>query len=266
MTSTVELEKVAGLIDSAQQTGEPIEQFGESLDLQTAYDVQAKLLAAREARGEKLTGVKLGFTSAAKMAQMGVDEVIIGFITNQMAIENGGQMGLDRLVHPRVEPEVAFRVGRDVSAGATADELVAALDAVAPALEVIDSRYRDFRFSLTDVVADNTSAARYAIGEWQPFRRDIGDLAVSLFADDRIAEMGTTSAILGHPLNVIERIERMLPVVGYPLAAGAIILAGAATAAIAVNGTRRIQAVIADLGQVELCVNQLSTNSERQEP
>ncbi|WP_403020792.1 2-keto-4-pentenoate hydratase [Salinibacterium sp. GXW1014] len=255
MTEVLDLQRVADLIDGAQVTGTAIEQFGEALELRDAYAVQRRLLAMRETRGETLTGVKLGFTSIAKMQQMGVDEIIVGFLTDRMLLADRGSMVLDGLVHPRVEPEVAFRLGRRVEPDGSAAELVDAIDAVAPALEVIDSRYRDFRFSLTDVVADNTSAAYYAVGTWQPFRRDLEGLAVTLFADGAVADTGTTSAILGHPLHAVERLARMLPEVGRALDAGSIILAGAATAAVAVGEASDVSAVIAGLGQVEIHVD-----------
>ena len=126
-----------------QLTAEP------ALDLAAAYAVQHAVSRAPVARGERPTGVKLGFTSRAKMVQMGVDEVIGGRLTDAMAVADGGVVDLGRLIHPRIEPEVAFRLGRDVDP----DERVrvarvAAVDAVAPALEIIDSRYADFRFSL----------------------------------------------------------------------------------------------------------------------
>ncbi|MDI2099033.1 2-keto-4-pentenoate hydratase [Ruicaihuangia caeni] len=259
MTTHVEtvassIDEIAAQIDAAQRTGEPIEQFGEALSLDAAYQVQARLLRLRQQRGEQLTGAKLGFTSEAKMAQMGVDEIIVGFLTDEMHLRSGESLQLTGFVHPRVEPEVAFRLSRDVAPGTTARELVASVDAIAPALEVIDSRYRDFRFSLSDVVADNTSAACYVLGDWKRFRRDIDGLAVSLFADGRIVETGSTSDILGHPVRALERLAGMLTTARYSLPAGSVVLAGAATAAVAASTASRITALIAELGQVELCI------------
>jgi 2-oxo-3-hexenedioate decarboxylase len=171
-------------------------------DVDAAYAVQEALVARRLARGESQVGWKLGFTSLAKMAQMGISDVIVGRLTSGMAVPDGGELDLTRFIHPRVEPEVAYRLARDVDPGEPADDLVSAVDAVAPALEVIDSRYRDFRFTLADVVADNTSAAGFVVGTWVPLDAagDLGERPVTLSVDGRVAEEGATDAILGHPL------------------------------------------------------------------
>src|SRR5690606_30582566 len=119
MTEVLDLDHVAALIDGAQSTGAAIDPFGAAHELSDADAVQRRLLEMREARGEVLTGVKLGFTSIAKMQQMGVDEVIVGFLTDRMLLSDRGSMVLDGLVHPRVEPEVAFRLGRRVEPDAS---------------------------------------------------------------------------------------------------------------------------------------------------
>ena len=137
-----------------------------SLDLAGAYRIQEDVTQRRVAAGERLTGFKLGFTSRAKMAQMGVDEVIGGRLTSTLQYADGDIIDPATLIHPRIEPEVVFRLGRDVDDDESVESAVAAVDAVAAGLEVIDSRYADFQFSLADVVADNASAAGYAVGPW----------------------------------------------------------------------------------------------------
>ncbi|MGI5219387.1 2-keto-4-pentenoate hydratase [Nocardia sp. CA-290969] len=197
------------------------------LDVNDAYTIQSLLIDRRERRGETVIGAKLGFTSKAKMAQMGVSEVIVGRLTDAMRLADGDDVDLTRFIHPRIEPEVAYRLGRD--AGFDSD-LVECVDAVAPAVEIIDSRYRDFRFTLTDVVADNTSAAAFAIGDWQPLQ-PVGNRAVrlSVGADEIV---GSTSAILGDPVHALHALGRVCRQRGFTLRAGDVILAGAATAAL----------------------------------
>jgi 2-oxo-3-hexenedioate decarboxylase len=169
-----------------------------------------------------------------------------------MEIPNGGTLDLAGLIHPRVEPEVAFRLGASLPAGASEADLVAAIDAVAPALEIIDSRYRDFRFSLPDVVADNTSACRYVIGEWQAPGTILADRAVTLSVDDAAVEHGSTSDILGDPLRTLPRLAAMSAKYGFGFRAGSVILAGAATAAVALTPGVRVSAVVDGLGTVTL--------------
>jgi 2-oxo-3-hexenedioate decarboxylase len=223
-------------------------------DVDAAYAVQEALVARRLARGATLVGWKLGFTSLAKMAQVGISDVIVGRLTSGMAVPDGGELDLTRFIHPRVEPEVAYRLARDVDPGEPADDLVSAVDAVAPALEVIDSRYRDFRFTLADVVADNTSAAGFVVGTWVPLDAagDLGERPVTLSVDGRVAEEGATDAILGHPLRALPALGRMAARLGLPLRAGQVVLAGAATAAVPLRAGAVVEGRVEGLGAVTL--------------
>lgn len=248
------LPRMADILAQAARTGEAVEQFGGSLTLPRAYEVQRLLLDRRRAEGASYIGPKLGFTSRAKMAQMGVDEIIMGWLVDDMQIENGGQLSLDALVHPRIEPEIAFRLGRAVDVEGPSEDIVRAVDAVAPALEVIDSRYLDFTFSLADVVADNTSACRFVIGDWSDVTSGdaLDDLAVTLSIDGNTVETGSTSAILGNPWAALLEIVPLARRYGFELPSGSVILAGAATAAVPLMASTAITATVDTLGTVSL--------------
>lgn len=200
------------------------------------YAVQREVVDRRLARGETVVGVKLGLTSRAKMQQMGVDEVIWGWLTDAMAIADGGTLDLSERIHAKVEPEVAFLVrgGR--------------IAAVAPALEVIDSRWLDFKFTLAEVIADNTSAAGFVVGNWQPVPEGIDNLGVLLEVDGRVVEIGSTAAILGDPRRAFAEAAR--------LAGGLeddwIVLAGAATAAVRVDPGSVVRVSVEKLGTASL--------------
>ncbi|MFH8576757.1 fumarylacetoacetate hydrolase family protein [Streptomyces zaomyceticus] len=234
---------LAEALDTAARDGRPLAGGGSGpKDTGEAYAVQEALVALRLARGERLTGFKLGFTSVAKMRQMGVSDLIHGRLTDRMEIPDGGRFDISRLIHPRVEPEVAFLLGDTLRPGG---DLMAAVAAVAPALEVIDSRYDGFRFSLPEVIADNTSAAGYAVGPWSA-PGDLGNLGVLLELDGRPAETGSTAAILGHPLRALAAAARLAGA----LEAGTVILAGAATAAVPLSPGTHVRATVAGLGTV----------------
>ncbi|MEU8824704.1 4-oxalocrotonate decarboxylase [Streptomyces sp. NPDC048636] len=240
---------LADRLDTARttRTATPSLADTHSLHVDDAYAVQRALVARRRARGERLTGVKLGFTSEAKMAQMGVSEVIVGRLTDAMRVADDGDLALAGLIHPKVEPEIAYRLGYDVDPGDPTSFLVGAVDAVAPALEIIDSRYRDFRFTYEDVIADNTSAAAYVLGPWSP-PQDLGDRKVLLTSGVQEAT-GSTSAILGDPVRALHALRDICHRRMIPLRAGEVILAGAATAALPlVAGTTRAE--VAGLGSV----------------
>ncbi|MCD2469338.1 2-keto-4-pentenoate hydratase [Streptomyces sp. NPDC056460] len=236
---------LAEALDTAAREGRPLAGGGSGpKDTDEAYAVQEALVARRLARGERLTGFKLGFTSRAKMRQMGVSDLIHGRLTDRMAIPDGGRVDTSALIHPRVEPEVAFLLGDTLRPGG---DPMAAVAAVAPALEVIDSRYHGFRFSLPEVIADNTSAAGYAVGPWSA-PGDLDNLGVLLELDGRLAETGSTAAILGSPLRALAAAARLAGA----LEPGTVILAGAATAAVPLPPGTHVRATVAGLGTVHL--------------
>ncbi|MDQ7904907.1 4-oxalocrotonate decarboxylase [Phytohabitans sp. ZYX-F-186] len=229
--------ELAERLDTAALTATPIPQIASraGLDAAAAYTVQEQLVARRLARGERLVGIKLGLTSRAKMAQVGVDEVIWGRLTDGMTVADGSTVDTSRLIHPRIEPEVAFLL--DAAGNATA---------VAPALEVIDSRYADFRFALADVIVDNSSAAAYAIGSWRPVPDGVDNLGVLLEVDGRVVQIGSTAAILGDPRRAVSQGLRLAGRVE----AGWVLLAGAATAAVPLAKGAYVRAVVEGLGAV----------------
>ncbi|MFI6497533.1 2-keto-4-pentenoate hydratase [Nonomuraea typhae] len=216
------------------------------LDLAAAYRVQREVVARREARGEKVIGVKMGFTSRAKMIQMGVDDVIWGLLTDAMLIES--RLDVGTLIHPRVEPEIAFLLERPVRSPA---DVSAAVGAVAVGYEVLDSRYENFSFTLADVIADNASASGFGLGPWQR-PRDVANVGLSLEIDGRVAAAGSSAAILGDPLRSVSAAARLAQAAGIELAAGSIVLAGAATAAVPLPPGAHVRVSGRGLGHAEV--------------
>jgi len=246
----------AAALDTAQRTATAINQFSstEEVGLDTAYATQHALIARRLARGERITGIKLGFTSQAKAQQMGVHDVIIGTLTDAMRLDDGAAFDRRSAIHPRIEPEVAYLLAADIDGSDIDRPLSEVVAAVAPALEIIDSRYRDFRFSLADVVADNTSAAAYVIGPWTPFVQAgaLDNKAVRLEVDGRISATGSTAAILGDPGRAVAAAARLASRHGFTLRSGTVLLAGAATAAIPLPDHGMVEATITGLGRVTI--------------
>src|SRR5216684_4001128 len=145
-------------------------------DLETAYRIQEQGVALRLERGEKIVGYKMGLTSAAKRAQMNLPVPIYGVLTDAMRVE--GELRVLDGVHPKIEPEIAFVTRRELSGSVDHGQAIDALEAVAPALEILDSRFVGFKyFSLPDVVADNCSAWRFALGKQQS-PCEVGDLLI----------------------------------------------------------------------------------------
>ena len=245
----------AALLDDAVRHAQAVPQFDEgAMSVEDAYAVQAASIDRRLARGEKPVGIKLGFTSRAKMQQMGVHDLIWGQLTDAMLIEDGGELSLEDYVHPRVEPEIAFLIEKPLSGRVTLPQVQAAIGAIAPAMEIIDSRYRDFRFSLPDVVADNASSSSLVIGPWQSARPDIANLGMVMRFDGEVRQIGSSAAILGHPLRALVEAARLMANAGRQLAPGDIVLAGAATAAEALRPGVHVDLRVQHLGNAEFRV------------
>ncbi|MBQ1075451.1 4-oxalocrotonate decarboxylase [Micromonospora sp. C31] len=222
------------------------------LDVDAAYAVQTALIQRRLDRGERLVGLKMGLTSKAKMAQVGVDEVIWGRLTDTMRVPDGGTLDVSAFIHPRVEPEVAFLLDRLPEPGEPVGDFTDAVRAVAPAIEVIDSRYANFTFSLPDVIADNTSAAAFTIGPWSPVPDGLDNLGVLLEIDGRVTQVGSTAAILGDPRRALDEGIRLAGRHGVRLREGWVFLAGAATAAVPLRPGAHVRAVVEHLGTASL--------------
>ncbi|HMM95993.1 fumarylacetoacetate hydrolase family protein [Phycicoccus sp.] len=200
------------------------------LDTATAYAVQEAGIALRESDGERVVGGKLGFTSEAMRRAMGVDSPNYGWLTDAMLVD-GDEVDLDGLIHPKVEPEIAFVLGRDlVGPGLTAADVLAATRAVAPCLEVVDSRYEGFRFRAEDNIADDSSAGRVVLGE--PV--DLADLAGAdlrlvgcvVTVDGAMAHTAAGAAAHDDPAAAV---AWMANACGRRLPAGAVVISGGLT-------------------------------------
>lgn len=224
----------------------------EELDVESAYRVQERLLELHLQTGERLVGRKLGFTSLAKQRQMGVHEPVTGFLTDAMELAPGS-ITLSDLPQPRVEPEIAFRLGADLAGPEVdRDAVIAATTEVLAAVEVLDSRYRDFRFTLADVVADDTSAARYVLASSgrDPATIDLVGESVEFTVGEKPSVQASGEAVLGDPAAAVAWLARR-----QTLRAGEVILSGGMTDAIAVTAGEVVRGSFATLGELVLQVD-----------
>jgi 2-oxo-3-hexenedioate decarboxylase len=245
-----DINALARTLDDAVAAARAIPQISdkETISVDDGYAVQAAAFARRLARGEKQVGVKMGFTSRAKMVQMGLNDMIWGRLSDAMVVEDGGTIDFKAYVHPRVEPEIAFLLKKPLAGNVTAAEAMTACEAVAPAMEIIDSRYRNFKFSLADVVADNCSGAGFVVGAWQSANADMSNLGMVLEFDGRPVQIGSSAAILGHPVRSLVAAARLSSAAGEPLQPGWIVMAGGATAAEALRPASHVRLSVEQLG------------------
>jgi 2-oxo-3-hexenedioate decarboxylase len=226
-----------------------------SMDWGDAYAIQDEILRRKLARGARLVGLKAGLTSHAKMKQMGVDTPVFGFLVDSFSVPEGGEVKTGELIHPKVEPEIAFVLKRALKGpGCHIGAVLAATDFVLPGIEVIDSRYRDFKFDLKSVVADNTSAARFVVGgrAMRPEQLDMRTLGVVMEKNGEVVSIGAGAAVLGHPAAALAALANHLGKRGQEIPAGALILSGGVTEAVSVGPGDHVSLRIQHLGSVSL--------------
>jgi 2-oxo-3-hexenedioate decarboxylase len=227
------------------------------LDRDLAYAVQEAGVRLLVAAGDRPIGFKLGLTSRAKQTQMGVDEPLYGELTEAMLLDVGQPLHTADHIQPRVEPEIAFLMGSELAGERVgAAQVLAATAAVAPAIEVIDSRYAGYSFTLPDVVADNASAARLVLGG---VRHPVGGVDLRLVGcvlerNGRVHATAAGAAALGHPAAAVAWLVRALHRRGRGLAAGDVVLSGALTEDVPVARGDVVVARLDRLGTVELAV------------
>ncbi|MCD6075008.1 MAG: 4-oxalocrotonate decarboxylase [Rhodospirillales bacterium] len=251
-----DLDTLAKNVDDAARNAKAIAQISatQTLSLEDAYAIQKKMIALRIGRGERRVGMKMGFTSRAKMVQMGVSDMIWGRLTDRMLVEDGGRISKAKFVHPRAEPEIAYLLKAPLAGPVTPAQALAAVEAIAPAIEIIDSRYDNFKFSLEDVVADNASSSAFVIGNWSKPDIDCSNLGMLLEVDGRAAQVGSSAAILGNPARSLAAASRMVAEHGERLEAGWIIMAGGATEAVTLAAGTSVRNTVEKLGSVSFSV------------
>ena len=200
------------------------------MDWDDAYAIQAELLRRKRSR-------------------------VFGFMTDDYAVADGGEVKCSELIHPKVEPEIAFVTQRALKGpGCHIGAVLAAVDFVMPGIEVIDSRYRDFKFDLKSVIADNTSAARFVVGG-RPTRVDNVDLrtvGVVLEKNGEVVALGAGAAVLGHPAAALAMLANHLGERGQEIPAGTLVLSGGITEAVAVQPGDALTLRVQGMGSTSL--------------
>ncbi|NUA26972.1 2-oxo-3-hexenedioate decarboxylase [Cupriavidus basilensis] len=252
------IRQLAEHLENAELNREPVRKITDThpdMDWDDAYAIQDAIRARKEARGTRIAGLKMGLTSFAKMRQMGVTDPVYGFLTDYGACMDGGAIDTASLIHPKVEAEIAFVLKHPLKGpGCHIGDVLAATDFVLPAVEVIDSRYENFRFDLKSVIADNTSSARFVVGGTH--RRaegiDLKNLGVVLEKNGEVVATAAGAAVLGHPASSVAMLANMLGARGRELPAGTFIMTGGVTEALAVAAGDSITVRYQHLGTVSM--------------
>jgi 2-keto-4-pentenoate hydratase len=198
-------------------------------DVHAAYAVQLQLTQARQAAGARTVGRKIGLTSPAVQQQLGVDQPDFGVLFDDMAVPDGGEVAVSRLLQPKVEAEIAFVLGADLGDDASPDRVRAAVDHAVVALEIVDSRIDQWDISFADTVADNASSGLFVMGSRKLRLHEFvpRDTTMTLAVDGLVASTGSGTACLGDPLDALAWLARTAHDFGEPLRAGQVVLSGA---------------------------------------
>jgi 2-oxo-3-hexenedioate decarboxylase len=254
----IDAQGIADILITAERERKGIAQISDDhpdVDVATAYRAQQAFVQSKLDAGEAFVGYKLGLTSRNKQQAMGLDAPLYGRVTSGMISTYGDPVQLDRFIHPRVESEIAFLLARDIEAPATVTSVLAATEVVFGAVDVLDSRYESFQFTLTDVVADNASAGAFYLG---PVARrpdelvDLRLLGCVVRVDGDVAMTAAGAAVMGHPAASVAWLANQLAAEGEGLRAGQLIFSGGVTAPVPVVAGGSVTFEFDGLGAIEV--------------
>lgn len=249
---------LAETVDRAHSEAREIDKLTDQhpdMTVADGYAVMDALVARRQARGHRIVGYKLGLTSRAKMEQMGQRQPGYGLLFDDFAVPDGGAVEVASLIHPKIEPEIALVTRAPLRGpGVHVGTVLAAADFVLPAMEIIDSRYKDFRFDMPSVVADNSSSARFVTGgrALPADQVDLRTLGLVMEKNGEIVGLGCGAAVLGHPAAAVAMLANILGAKGQEIPAGTFIMTGGITAAVAVAPGDHVTTHYQGLGSISV--------------
>ncbi|GGU81646.1 hydratase [Streptomyces litmocidini] len=249
--------EAAELLRSAEQHVAPIAPLTDAfpgIGTVDAYEIQLVNVRHRLAAGAEVRGHKVGLSSPVMQRMMGVDEPDYGHLLDDMELRPHDPVPVARYCHPRVEVEVGFVLGDDLPGETcTPADVLAATERVVPALELIDSRIRDWRITIADTIADNASSAGYVVGEGRdPRELDLTSIGARLSSGGELLAEGRSDAVLGDPARSVAWLARTVARFGVSLRRGHVVLPGSCTRAVDVAAGTVFTAEFTGLGSVSL--------------
>lgn len=209
---------------------DPVRELIDASDTQAAYAVQEINTRQWESAGRRLVGRKIGLTAQSVQRQLGVNQPDYGMLFADMAVPDGEEIDMRSMLQPRVEGEVAFCLGRDLTeVQLTIADIVRAIDYAVAAIEIVDSRISRWDIKIADTIADNASSGRYVLGS-EPHRLGEFDIRLCGMVLERRGEQvafGAGAACLGNPLNATLWLAKRMAEIGRPLRSGDIVMSGA---------------------------------------
>jgi 2-keto-4-pentenoate hydratase len=242
-------------VESTKVGMAPITSSEPNLTIQDAYQIQLETISRKVKNGNRIVGKKIGLTSLAMQKLLGVDEPDYGHLLDSMVIENGGMISMEQVLQPKVEAEIAFILKEDLKGpNVSTLDVIQATEYIVPALEIVDSRIKDWKIKLPDTVADNASSGLYVLGG-KPTRIEDVDLeliGMALTKNGELVNTGVGAAALGNPATCVAWLANKLAEFDITLHAGEVILSGALSAAVNAEADDVFTARFAHIGQVSV--------------
>jgi 2-oxopent-4-enoate/cis-2-oxohex-4-enoate hydratase len=209
----------------------PLTERWPEISIEDAYHISRRILERRVADGQAIVGKKIGVTSRAVQQMLGVHQPDFGFLTRDMWFADGADISLsaNRLIQPRAEGEIAFKLKHDLlGPGVCEQDVLEASESVTACFEIVDSRIHDWKIRIQDTVADNASCGVFVLGSEQvdPRQLDLPNLHMRVFKNGAPISEGLGSAVQGNPLTAVAWLANTLGAFGIPFKAGEIILSG----------------------------------------
>jgi len=258
MLSVAIRDELAAGLAQAERSREPIAPLivaYPDIDVVDAYEIQLINIRQRVAQGARVVGHKVGLSSLAMQQMMAVDEPDYGHLLDEMRVFEDIPVEAARYLYPRVEVEVGFILSEDLpGAGCTEDDVVAATGALAPSIELIDTRITDWKIALCDTIADNASSAGFVLGEARVPPHDLDAKAIDavLTRNGEMVAEGRGDAVLGNPVTAVAWLARKVESFGVRLRRGDIVLPGSCTRAIDARPGDEFVAEFSGLGSVRV--------------
>ncbi|MEH7274011.1 2-keto-4-pentenoate hydratase [Neobacillus vireti] len=233
----------------------PLTAIDPDLTVKDAYYIQLENISKKVTKGQKIVGKKIGLTSKAMQNLLGVGEPDYGHLLDSMVVENNGRISIEQVLQPKVEAEIAFILKKELRGpNVTTLDVLQATEYVVPALEIVDSRVKDWKIKLVDTVADNASSGYYVLGGKPTKIEDINlELIGMVFTKNGdIVNTGVGAAALGNPASCVAWLANKLSEFDIPLRAGEVILSGALSAAEVATAGDTFTARFAHIGQVSV--------------
>jgi 2-keto-4-pentenoate hydratase len=251
-----QVEDAAARLRQAYSAGPigPLRDIIDASDVEGAYAIQHSNTLRWQSGGRRIVGRKIGLTSAVVQRQLGVGQPDFGVLFHDMLVSNRGTLAPSRLLQPKIEGEIAFVMGRDLTtANPTRIDVLHAIAYALPAIEVVDSRFADWKITIADTIADNASSGFFVLGSEPKSLAglDLMTCGMALSMDGTVVSLGAGVACMGHPLNAVEWLARDLAARGEPLRAGDVVMSGALGPMTTLTPGAYVRVEIGGLGSAE---------------